>query len=74
MPTNPFNPFGVTLSAGKPGEAPANYSTVRRRLVEAGQRTYSQTVDTMSLTGGFDGSFDVGGKKWYLGCDGCHRL
>ncbi|MBC7519502.1 MAG: TonB-dependent receptor, partial [Sandarakinorhabdus sp.] len=63
--TNPFNPFGVTLSAGKPGEAPANYSTVRRRLIEAGQRTYSQTVDTMSLTGGFDGSFDVGDKKWF---------
>ena len=63
--TNPFNPFGVTLSAGKPGEAPANYSTVRRRLVEAGQRTYSQRVDTMSLTAGFDGSFNVGDKKWY---------
>jgi iron complex outermembrane receptor protein len=63
--TNPFNPFGVTLSAGKPGEAPANYSTVRRRLIEAGQRTYSQTVDTMSLTGGFDGSFNVGDKKWF---------
>ena len=63
--TNPFNPFGVTLSAGKPGEAPANYSTVRRRLIEAGQRTYSQQVDTMSLTGGFDGSFDVGGHKWF---------
>ncbi|KAB7645536.1 TonB-dependent receptor domain-containing protein [Polymorphobacter fuscus] len=63
--TNPFNPFGVTLSAGKPGEAPANYSTVRRRLNEAGQRTYTQQVDTMSLTGGFDGSFDVGGRKWY---------
>ncbi|MBC7505241.1 MAG: TonB-dependent receptor, partial [Sandarakinorhabdus sp.] len=63
--TNPFNPFGVTLSAGKPGEGPANYSTVRRRLVEAGQRTYSQQVDTMSLTGGLDGSFDVGSKKWF---------
>ena len=63
--TNPFNPFGYTLSAGKPGEAPANYSTVRRRLIEAGQRTYSQTVDTMSLTGGFDGSFNVGSKKWF---------
>lgn len=63
--TNPFNPFGVTLSAGKPGEAPQSYSTVRRRLVEAGQRTYTQTVDTMSLSAGFDGSFNVGGKKWY---------
>ncbi len=63
--TNPYNPFGVTLSAGKPGEAPANYSTVRRRFIEAGQRTYSQRVDTMSLTAGFDGSFDVGDRKWF---------
>ena len=63
--TNPFNPFGVTLSAGKPGEAPANYASIRRRLIEAGQRTYSQHVDTMSVTGGFDGSFFVGKHKWY---------
>ncbi len=63
--TNPFNPFGVTLSAGKPGEGPQNYSTVRRRLVEAGQRTYTQHVDTMSFTAGLDGSFEVGSHKWY---------
>ena len=62
--TNPFNPFG-TLSAGKPGEAPANYSTVRRRLIEAGQRTYSQEVNTFSLTAGFDGSFNVGENQWF---------
>jgi iron complex outermembrane receptor protein len=62
--TNPFNPFG-TLSAGNPGDPPANYSTVRRRLIEAGQRTYTQKVDTMSLTGGFDGSFLVGAHKWF---------
>ena len=63
--TNPFNPFGVTLSAGKPGEGPQNYSTVRRRLVEAGQRTYTQRVDTMSFSAGLDGSFEVGSHKWY---------
>jgi len=62
--TNPFNPFG-TLSAGNPGDPPANYSTVRRRLIEAGQRTYTQRVDTMSLTGGLDGSFLVGERKWF---------
>jgi len=62
--SNPYNPFG-TLSAGNPGDPPANYSTVRRRLVEAGQRTYTQTVDTMSVTGGLDGSFMVGANKWY---------
>ena len=62
--SNPFNPFG-TLSAGNPGDPPANYSTVRRRLVEAGQRTYNQKVDTMSLTGGLDGTFVVGAHKWF---------
>lgn len=62
--TNPFNPFGYTLSAGGNGQ-PATYSTVRRRLVEAGQRTYSQRVDTMTATAGLDGSFDIGDHKWY---------
>ena len=62
--TNPFNPFG-TLSAGNPGDPPANYSTVRRRLVEAGQRTYTQLVNTASVTAGFDGNFAVGAHKWF---------
>ncbi len=62
--SNPYNPFG-TLSAGTPGDPPANYSAVRRRRGEAGQRTYTQTVDTMSVTGGLDGSFMVGANKWY---------
>lgn len=63
--TNPYNPFGFTLSAGGTGNPPANYSTVRRRLIEAGQRTYTQHVDTMSVTGGLDGSFHIGDHKWY---------
>jgi len=62
--SNPFNPFG-TLSAGNPGDPPANYSTVRRRLVEAGQRTYTQQVDTMSATATLDGSFLLGTHKFY---------
>jgi len=62
--TNPYNPFG-TLSAGNPGDPPANYSTVRRRLVEAGQRTYTQQVDTMAVTATLDGSFHIGEHKWY---------
>ncbi|WP_309611419.1 TonB-dependent receptor domain-containing protein [Sphingomonas sp.] len=62
--SNPYNPFG-TLSAGNPGDPPANYSTVRRRLVEAGQRTYTQSVKTRSVTAGFDGSFEVGAHKWF---------
>ncbi|MBA2920029.1 TonB-dependent receptor [Sphingomonas sp. MAH-20] len=63
--TNPFNPFGVTLSAGRPGQPAQNYSFIARRLVEAGQRTFDQTVDTLSATATLDGSFMVGGHEWY---------
>ena len=61
--TNPYNPFG-TLNAGTNGQ-PANYSFIARRLVEAGQRTYTQDVDTMSVTGTLDGRFTLFGKNWY---------
>ena len=63
--TNPYNPFGVTLSAGGPGNPPQNYSFIARRLVEAGQRTFNQRVDTMSATATLDGSFILGEHKWY---------
>ena len=63
--TNPYNPFGVTLSAGRPGQPPQNYSFIARRLVEAGQRTFNQRVDTLSTTATLDGSFNVGAHKWY---------
>jgi iron complex outermembrane receptor protein len=62
--TNPYNPFGTTLSAG-PNGTPATYSFIGRRLVEAGQRTYTQHVDTWSTTATLDGSFDVGDRKFY---------
>lgn len=68
--TNPFNPFGVTLESGSNPDGTSNgrasnYSFIARRLVEAGQRTFNQKVDTMSATATLDGSFDVGGHKWY---------
>lgn len=68
--TNPFNPFGVTLESGLNPDGTsngrtANYSFIARRLVEAGQRTFNQKVDTLSATATLDGSFDVGGHKWY---------
>jgi iron complex outermembrane receptor protein len=62
--TNPFNPFGRTLSGGGDGQ-PATYSAIFRRLVEAGQRTYSQTVDTMTVTGTLDGRFELFGRNWF---------
>jgi iron complex outermembrane receptor protein len=62
--TNPYNPFGITLNSGANG-GPATYGFVARRLVEAGQRTYTQRVDTMTANAGLDGSFQVGSRKFY---------
>ncbi|EQB32459.1 TonB-denpendent receptor [Sphingobium ummariense RL-3] len=69
--TNPYNPFGVTLSSGADGSA-ANYSTIRRRFVEGGPRIFSQSVDTLSLESTLEGSFDVGDHKWYWDVNGTY--
>ncbi len=62
--TNPYNPFGITLNSGANGE-PATYSFIARRLVEAGQRTYTQHVDTFTANASLDGNFQVGSRKFY---------
>jgi iron complex outermembrane receptor protein len=77
--TNPNNPFGITLNSGANGQ-PATYSLIGRRLVEAGQRTYNQTVDTVSVTGTIDGRFQLFGRNWYydanavIGFNDAHQL
>ena len=71
--TNPFNPFGVTLSSGANG-TPANYSTIRRRFVEGGQRTFSQQVDTFSATATLDGKFQMAGHDWYWDVNGVYGI
>lgn len=61
---NIYNPFGETLygnparAAALGGYDPLTYSpySVRRRLVEAGPRTYSQNVDTYRSMIGLEGS------------------
>ena len=68
--TNPFNPFGYTLQSGLNANGTSNglaqnYSFIARRLIEAGQRTFSQKVNTHSATLTLDGSFDWGAHKWY---------
>ncbi|MET3713026.1 iron complex outermembrane receptor protein [Sphingomonas trueperi] len=60
--TNPYNPFGVTLQGSGPNK---NYSFLARRVVEAGQRTFDQHVDTFTGSATLDGSFQVGAHKWY---------
>lgn len=62
--TNPFNPFGITLSSGADGSTPT-YSFIARRLVENGQRTYTQNVDSWTGQATLDGSFELGGRKFY---------
>lgn len=70
--TNPYNPFG-TLSSGADG-TPANYSMIRRRFVEGGQRVFTQDVDTMSATVTLDGSFQVGDRNWYWDVNGVYGV
>ncbi len=71
--TNPYNPFGVTLSSGANG-VPANYGFIARRFVEGGQRVFTQDVDTMSVTTTFDGSFHIGEHKWYWDVNGVYGI
>lgn len=68
--TNPYNPFGVTLESGlnpdgTPNGNTPNYSFVARRLVEAGQRTFDQRVNTVSLNATLDGKLPIMGRDWY---------
>ncbi len=77
--TNPFNPFGITLNSGTNGQ-PATYSFIARRLVENGQRTYDQSVDTWTVAATLDGEFGVGDRTFYwdtnavFGWNDAHQL
>ncbi len=62
--TNPYNPFGYTLTAGGNGVAP-NYNSIHRRFVEAGPRRFSQEVNTMYGNLTLGGEFTLGGGSWY---------
>jgi iron complex outermembrane receptor protein len=48
--TNPYNPFGFTLTNG-------TYAFIGRRLVEGGPRHYEQSVDTWNATATLEGDF-----------------
>ena len=68
--SNPFNPYGVTLESGlnpdgTPNGKVANYSFIARRLIEAGQRTFNQKVNTYAGTATLDGDFMFNDHKWY---------
>ena len=77
--TNPFNPFGVTLESGLNPDGTSNgltpnYSTVRRRLIEAGQRTFNQKVNTYSVTGTLDGKLKMLAREWYWDVNALYGL
>jgi iron complex outermembrane recepter protein len=63
--TNPYNPFGVTLSAGDPGTPTQSYFYVDRRLLEQGARYHALRIDSISATATLDGSLNMAGRKWY---------
>jgi len=52
---NPFNPFGIELNPAGPKDG-GNSSGFRRRLLEFGNRTFNQDIDTFRLVGGLDGT------------------
>jgi iron complex outermembrane receptor protein len=63
---NPFNPFGVDLVAGQ------NYSQIKRRLVEIGDRRYKQTVNTTYGVATLDGKFTIGNGDWFWDVNGIY--
>ncbi|KQU56027.1 TonB-dependent receptor [Sphingomonas sp. Leaf339] len=69
--TNPFNPFGVTLSTGANG-VPANYAFIGRRFVENGPRHYSQRVSTMYVSSTLEGQIPIGNGTWYWDATAIH--
>ena len=63
--TNPYNPFGRTLD-------PGNYSFIARRVVEGGQRRYTQNVDTYYGSGTFSGKFAMFGRDFFWDATGIY--
>ncbi len=57
--TNPFNPFGATISA----EDQAYF--MGRRPLEGGPRQFEQDVDTWYAAAGLEGEFDMGERTFF---------
>lgn len=71
--SNPYNPFGYTLTAGGDGVAP-NYNAISRRFVEAGPRRFSQEVNTMYANLTLGGQFKLGHGTWYWDINGVYSV
>ena len=57
---NPFNPFGVDLSA-----AAGTLASVRRRPLESGGRLFFQDINTYFVSVGLEGELEAGGRSMY---------
>lgn len=55
--TNPYNPFGFSISP--------NGTLIARRPIEGGPRIFTQDVDTRYFSTSLSGDFDVGERLWY---------
>jgi outer membrane receptor protein involved in Fe transport len=76
--SNPYNPFGhdlvgnlsqwCLLQPAGPNDCTNNNNDLLvflgRRPVEAGQRLFTQNVETYQFAGGFKGYFNLGGNEW----------
>lgn len=52
----PFNPFGFDLDPA------SNFSLIGRRPLEGGPRIFEQEVNTVYVSGGLQGDFELGGR------------
>lgn len=57
---NPFNPFGVDLSV-----ANGNLEFFGRRPIESGPRLFSQEAETLFISTGLEGEFELGDRTVY---------
>jgi len=57
--TNPYNPFGYTLSADDP-----NFG-LGRRPIEGGPRIFKQSVDTKYYATGLNGDISFSDRQWF---------
>lgn len=60
--TNPYNPFGYTLSADP---SSGNLILIGRRPIEGGPRVFSQDVNTTYFATGLQGSFTFAQRDFY---------
>jgi iron complex outermembrane receptor protein len=57
--TNQYNPFLQDIGRADPAAGLVGLGAILRRMVELGPRVFNQSVDTIRLGGGFNGSFDL---------------